>query len=251
MHCMCPMNQPPWASPADHACGGEMFPRGSIHAPSFTVRNWKCEKGHYGMNLYSHGFGYTFFWGDDVKAEDIDTWINTTVFPQLRAWSDRLIDDRAGLLVVPLLPDIPPGLSVYADLPHNTSVRLNGRQNVPRLEDPILVRNREYFQRVFRAVDCDDVEQVESQYTKGSPPWYRFKVNGTQFTAGWRKRVVSVQADLQKPLPMDVSEQFEAERVTFLPTDTHVEVHAWSEDDTVRYIKMIADTQGAEIQEKS
>lgn len=73
-------------------------------------------------------------------------------------------------------------------------------------EDPILTRNREFFTAVWAAVEenlgtgLPEREKIKNGYG-GREPWYTFTINGVTFTAGWRKRVVSIKAESPTGLP--------------------------------------------------
>lgn len=88
-------------------------------------------------------------------------------------------------------------------------------------EDPILRRNREFFQDVWAqvaqnlAVEFPQVREVENEYN-GIAPWYSFTVNGDVFTVGWRKRVVSISVDAPSGLDtQEIATLAAADQVTY------------------------------------
>lgn len=69
-------------------------------------------------------------------------------------------------------------------------------------EDPILRRNREFFDEVWAAVEQDLPPRTETQNQYGGiEPWYTFELGGATFTCGWRKRVVSLQVEYDPGFP--------------------------------------------------
>lgn len=113
-----------------------------------------------------------------------------------------------------MVPD--QNLKAWVPLNHERSSTLN----VP--EDPILRRNREYFDKVWTQVSAN-IEQDLPPRTEtkngygGIEPWYTFSLNNTTFTVGWRKRVVSIQFEAEQPIDVrDLRDLATADAVTYI-----------------------------------
>jgi hypothetical protein len=78
------------------------------------------------------------------------------------------------------------------------SSSLSWDQEVP--EDPIITRNRDFFDAVWVGVEegigCDlpPRSETENRYG-GKEPWYTFDLGDYTMTAGWRHRVVSIKVE--------------------------------------------------------
>lgn len=71
--------------------------------------------------------------------------------------------------------------------------------------DPIVVEDNEFFDKVWEDMAAAGVHlpsrsPVPNQYG-GVAPWHTFTVNGTTFTVGRRRRVISLQVESPTPFP--------------------------------------------------
>jgi hypothetical protein len=75
-------------------------------------------------------------------------------------------------------------------------------------EDPILVRNREFFDDVFAQVRANieqplcPVAKTKNRYG-GLEPWYTFQLGNAVIVTGWRKRVVRIGVELETGFPTE------------------------------------------------
>jgi len=100
-------------------------------------------------------------------------------------------------VVVP--PKAPDGFDMYYRDKNGDWIWVDPKQSaaleVP--EDPILRRNREFFDAVWSRVGealgtpLPAREEVKNEYG-GIEPWYTFGLAGAEIKIGWRKRVVSI-----------------------------------------------------------
>lgn len=189
-------------------------------------------------------------------------WLDDVVLPTWRARRER-----GSSMVLP--PRAPHALAVFvvgADQHEKRRwVRIEGVLQkasdvleVP--EDPILVRNRAFFDDLFMSLPVAVSPRfVENRYhrpgTKGVPPWAQFDVGDLEFTVGWRKRVIAIQVQSPRDFPMEaIRDAAHTDRTTFV-TDKEdprtdpglhaLEVHAWGADKAVEYLTLLLETAAA------
>lgn len=84
----------------------------------------------------------------------------------------------------------------------------------------------EVFYRVAEGIDRQGLplaRPIANGYSRSpyAPPWWTFELEGTQIKIGWRKRVVSIEADFGKPVKTeDIRELAERDKVTFSQRST-------------------------------
>jgi len=126
---------------------------------------------------------------------------------------------------------------------------------LPIPEDPIITKNREYFDAVWtemaeRGIDLGERIPVENGYG-GKEPWFRAVFGDTTIVMGWRKRVVSLRVEYQVARNNSAIRKLaEEDRVTFGVSEdgTRVYIHAWTKDKVMEYLTVLLLVGGAPSQ---
>lgn len=109
---------------------------------------------------------------------------------------------------------------------------------VPR--DPVVVKNEQFWKRVFDEVGVQVYEDAENTYSENGKPWYSFRHGDGVFTVGWRHRVVSIEGVFPSKKDLSAVRQLgERDSVTCNVEDNQFTIHAWSEDHCVEYMQKI------------
>jgi hypothetical protein len=127
------------------------------------------------------------------------------------------------LLDVPVPPAAPEGFAMYYRDKDGDWIwidpKVSAKLAVP--EDPILRRNREFFDAVWQGVGealgtpLPDREETDNRYG-GIEPWYTFKLAGAEFVVGWRKRVVSIGVRREEMFnAVNIRDLAKTDRVTY------------------------------------
>lgn len=105
----------------------------------------------------------------------------------------------------PQLPVIPGVVSYFWGTVDWNPIDHQHSLSLPLIEDPILARNREFFDDVWAQVGKQLGETlpaavpVKNEYG-GIEPWYSLNYRGATVTLGWRKRVVSLRVETARSI---------------------------------------------------
>jgi hypothetical protein len=95
-----------------------------------------------------------------------------------------------------------------------------------------------FFKRIFQRAGFTDLSmtQIPNQYHGGDctvcAPWYQVKADGTNFTIGWRKRVINIESPEPK---INMAKLFPDEDVT----KGKDFIHAWGRKKCIEYLQKI------------
>lgn len=156
-----------------------------------------------------------------------------------------------------LPPQVPASITIFIHVEGIEDWRKVTTKETADLEipqDPILVYHEAFYQEVFSALEAEfgpiQREIVENEYSKEkNQPWYKFSIGKITVTVGPRKRVDSVIFESKEAFNPEVIHTLAAsDGVTYVANDVwanqattvrEVEVHAWTKEKLIEYLKVI------------
>lgn len=128
--------------------------------------------------------------------------------------------------------------------------------------DPIRVRHDAYFNEVFTSLERElgkfERVEVKNEYCGAkNEPWYQFALGSFIFTVGPRKRVITIKVDAPDGINTEsIRKAAQADGTTYTADGewqgdatvaTDIEVHAWTKEKLIEYIKIIGNANATAL----